>query len=160
MAWLAGNARDPLVKALADSFSPESSEDAPGSTQGVSGSQSMSETMNASRRPQDDAGTVARDIQRQHDTKGRSAKADQVDQGITPETPWGIGKNHKGTPLQDLPDEYLEWAKDGLNNKTWRNAAITELKRRAALKRKSAEEDSTRPLSEMPPIEEEDELPF
>ena len=45
---------------------------------------------------------------------------------------WRIGADHKGKPVTDIPDKYLEWAKTNMKLQDHADAARMELDRRAA----------------------------
>lgn len=45
---------------------------------------------------------------------------------------WRFGADHKGKPITELPDKYLEWAKANMKNPEHADAARAELDRRSA----------------------------
>jgi hypothetical protein len=67
-------------------------------------------------------------------------------QAPAPEGTWPIGK-HKGTPLELLTDNYLEWAVSNLQNEDHRDLAMKELERRGVM---PPPQDPERPEDDYP----------
>lgn len=60
---------------------------------------------------------------------------------------WPAGK-WKGTPIGDVPDQYLEWAAENMENSKLRNMASDELKERGLDVPKHREKDKTDELAD------------